>query len=99
MLSSSGSLFSSREDEQPSSLSLGKVGLMKEEQRLRRGGPEACGDGVGWGASPCPPASQKQVAGCLWEAGGEEAERLALVGRERRSVAIKVPWDAATGGA
>lgn len=43
------------------SLSLGKVELMKEEQRLRRAGPEACG-GIGWGLLPVPP-SQKQVAG------------------------------------
>lgn len=51
MLSSSGSHSSSREDEQPLSLSLGKVGLVKEEQGLRRVGPEACegGGGVGWG--------------------------------------------------
>lgn len=47
MPSSSGSLSSSREDEQPLSLSLGKVGLVNEEQRLRRVGPEACGGGVG----------------------------------------------------
>lgn len=45
-------------------------------------------------------ASQSEAGGwCLWEASGEEAERLALVGRERRSVAIEVSWDAATGGA
>lgn len=44
--------------------------------------------------------SQSEAGGwCLREASGEEAERLALVGRERRSVAIKVPGDAATGGA
>lgn len=45
-------------------------------------------------------ASQSEAGGwCLWEATGEEAEWLALVGRERRSVAIEVSWDAATGGA
>lgn len=56
----------------------------------------------GWGGVGCfsLSLSQSEAGGwCLWKASGEEAERLALVGRERRSVAIKVPWDAATGGA
>lgn len=66
------------------------------------------GGGVGrWGYSPLPVspsrgerASQSEAGGwCLGEASGEEAERLALVGRERRSVAIEVSWDAAAGGA
>lgn len=66
------------------------------------------GGGVGrWGYSPLPVspsrgerASQSEAGGwCLGEARGEEAERLALVGRERRSVAIEVSWDAAAGGA
>lgn len=32
------------------------------------------------------------------EAGGEEAEWLALIGGQRRAVALKVSWDAAAGG-
>lgn len=35
----------------------------------------------------------------LGEVGGEEAERLALVGGERRAVALEVARDAAAGGA
>lgn len=69
---------------------------MKEEQRLKgrtRGG-----------LLPLPladeRASQSEAGGwCLREASGEEAQWLALVGGERRSVAIKVSRDAATGGA
>lgn len=79
-------------------------------RRLKRVGPEVYGVGVeGRQGHFSPPlsvnlggerASQLEAGGwCLWEASGEEAERLALVGRERRSVAIKVSWDAATGGA
>lgn len=33
------------------------------------------------------------------EVGGEEAERLVLVGGQRRAVALEGAWDAATGGA
>lgn len=36
--------------------------------------------------------------GVLGEVGGEEAERLALVGGQRRAVALEVAWDAAAGG-
>lgn len=59
----------------------------------------------GWrGASP-PPSPAHEWAGqseagswYLWEAGREEAEGLTLIGGQRRSVAIKVSWDAAAGG-
>lgn len=37
--------------------------------------------------------------GLLGEVGGEEAERLALVGRQRGTVALEVAGDAAAGGA
>lgn len=54
---------------------------MKEEQRLRRIGPEVCGDGVGWGVSPCPSASQKQVAGAYGKPVGKRLSGwLSLVG-------------------
>lgn len=36
--------------------------------------------------------------GTLGEVGGEEAERLALVGGQRGAVSFKVAWDAAAGG-
>lgn len=76
------------------SLSLGKT-VVKEEQRLKwrtRGG-----------LLPLPPAGEwasQSEAGCwyLWEAGREEAEGLTLIGGQRRSVAIKISWDAAAGG-
>lgn len=56
------------------------------------------------GASPVPPADEwagQSEAGSwyLREAGREEAEGLTLIGGQRRSVAIKVSWDAAAGGA
>lgn len=68
---------------------------MEEEPRLKgrtRGG-----------FLPLPPAgeSASQSEVCCWylrEAGREEAEGLTLVDGQRRSVAIKVSWDAATGG-
>lgn len=78
---------------------------------MRDGVGGVCGGGGGvgrWGYSPSQsvplgvsgPASQSEAGGwCLGEACGEEAERLALVGRERRSVAIEGSWDAAAGGA
>lgn len=46
--------------------------------------------GVGWDGC--------QRRGVLGEVGGEEAERLALVGGQRRAVALEVAWDAAAGG-
>lgn len=36
--------------------------------------------------------------GTLWEVGGEEAERLALVGGQGGAIALEVARDAATGG-
>lgn len=81
------------------------MGLVREELRLRRVGPEACwgrrGRGVLLPAFLEGKQAGQSAAGiwCLWEAGGEEAEGLALVGRERRPVAIEVSRDAAAGGA
>lgn len=41
----------------------------------------------------------RKQPGALGEVGGEETERLALVGGERRTVALEVARDAAAGGA
>lgn len=67
---------------------------MKEEQRLRVG--------LEGGFSSLQQVWASQLEAGSWhlrEAGGEEAEGLALVGGERRSVAVKVSWYAAAGGA
>lgn len=59
--------------------------------------------GTRWGLLPLPPAGEwpDQSEAGFWylrEASREEAEGLTLVGGQRRSVAIKVSWDAAAGG-
>lgn len=46
----------------------------------------------------CEQAGQPDGGG-LGEVGGEEAERLALVGGQRGAVSFEVAWDAATRGA
>lgn len=76
-------------------LSLGKVvgkrGAETEEEGRRGASPPPCPAGE-W-------ADQSEAGSWyLWEAGREEAEGLTLIGGQRRSVAIKVSWDAAAGG-
>lgn len=59
-----------------------------QKPSVRCSGVEAPGGrGVGWGAV------------CSWEVGRKEAERLVLVGGQRRAVALVGAWDAAAGGA
>lgn len=69
---------------------------MKEEQK-----PKGEAGGVLFLLPPAGERAGQREAGswCLGEAGGEEAEGLALIGGQRRPVAIKVSRDAAARGA
>lgn len=61
------------------------------------GAESGVGGGEGRGLGGLGDARGRQ--GALGKVGGEEAERLALVGGKRRTVALEVAWDAAAGGA
>lgn len=64
------------------------VGCCVDRYRRGRGGAGGLdGGGCSW-----------RRGGTLWEVGGEEAERLALVGGQGGAIALKVAWDAAAGG-